>query len=164
MSHCELKWEMSDEINLTKPSHHKGLGGQMAKLPIPGSAATSTMEDEYASLKAAASAVQRIRLSAQRELELAKKMRTEAQRYQKEIETQARSEAQQLILRTRLTTQREIEELIRKASGDIQKILADIRAIRITTQEELSAQRKFTNTAKLTSLSLPLKEGHDELE
>ena len=101
-------------------------------------------------------AVQQIRLSAQRELTLARQMRTEAQKYQQETETKARSEAQQLILQARLATQKEIEELIRKASAEIQKVLADIRVIRITAQEELAAQKKFTDAARLCSLSLTL--------
>jgi phosphate uptake regulator len=57
-----------------------------------------------------------------------------------------------------MATQREIEELLRKASEEIQKMLADIRVIRITAQEELSAQRKFTDAAKLNSLSFSFKE------
>jgi hypothetical protein len=91
-------------------------------------------------------------------------MRADAQKYQRETETKARSEAQQLILRTRLSTQRETEELIRKASEEIQKVLADIRVIRITAQEELAAQRKFTDAAKLCSMSLALQGNHDKPE
>jgi hypothetical protein len=79
----------------------------------------------------------------------------------RETETRARSEAQQLILRSRLTTQKETEELIRKASAEIQKILADIRVIRITAQEELAAQKKFTDAARLSSMSLAL---HAQIE
>ena len=120
--------------------------------------AASSIQNERDRLRLAAAEIQKIRLSAQRELELAKQLRTEAQRYQQETETKARSQAQQLILRTRLSTQKEIEELIRKASAEIQKVLADIRVIRITAQEELAAQRKFTDAARLFSLSLALKE------
>ncbi|MFH1648020.1 MAG: hypothetical protein ABID71_10165 [Chloroflexota bacterium] len=130
----------------------------MDKLPTPGAASARPMKDEFSSLKEAAAAVQRIRLSAQRELAQVRKMRADAQRYQRETETRARSEAQQLILRARLTTQREIEELIRQASNEIQKVLADIRVIRITAQEELAAQRKFTDAARLSSLCLTLKD------
>jgi hypothetical protein len=74
----------------------------------------------------------------------------------------ARSEAQQLILRTRLSTQKEVEELIRKAGDEIQKVLADIRVIRITAQEELAAQRKFTDAAKIATLSLSLDKEQKE--
>jgi SepF-like predicted cell division protein (DUF552 family) len=124
------------------------------RLSTPGAVATRPIESELAKLREAAASVQQIRLRAQHELELAKQVRAEAQQYQQETETKARSEAQQLILRTRLSTQREIEELIRKASAEIQKVLADIRVIRITAQEELAAQRKFTDAARLFSLSL----------
>jgi SepF-like predicted cell division protein (DUF552 family) len=132
--------------------------GPTEKLSTPSPASTRSMGDELARLREAAASVQQIRLKAQRELEMAKQVRAEAQRYQQETETKARSEAQQLILRTRLSTQREIEELIRKASAEIQKVLADIRVIRITAQEELAAQRKFTSAARLFSLSLAPQE------
>lgn len=130
----------------------------MGKLSTPSPAAASSLQDDLAKLKAAAVAVQQVRLTAQRELELAKQIRAEAQRYQQETQTKARSQAQQLILRTRLETQKEIQELIRKANGEIQKILADMRVIRITAQEELAAQKKFTDAARLCSLSLSLQE------
>jgi len=136
----------------------------MEKLLAPGRAAPSTLGDELIKLRAVAAAVQKIRLSAQRELELAKQVRTEAQRYQQELETTARSQAQQLILRTRLATRKEIEGLIGKASAEIQKVLADIRVIRITAQEELGAQRKLTNASRLCSLTLALQEETEEPE
>ncbi len=74
----------------------------MGKPLTPSLKATRPIEDDFNRLKDAAAAIQQIRLSAQRELELARRMRAEAQRYQMETETRARSEAQQLILRTRL--------------------------------------------------------------
>ena len=91
-------------------------------------------------------------------------MRADVQRYQMETATKARSEAQQLVLKTRLSTQREIEEMVRKASEEIQKVLADIRIIRITAQEELAAQRKLTGAAKLSTMSLALKKDLDKPE
>ena len=143
----------------------------MERLLTSSSAATS-IKDELAQLRAAAVAVQQIRLSAQRELELAKKLRAEAQRYQQETETRARSQAQQLILRTRLATQKEVEEVIRKeieevvrkASTETHKMLADIRAIRITAQEELAAQKKYTDAARIYSLALTPQEETEEPE
>ena len=126
------------------------------KLQTPSQ--TSSMKNDYDSLKEAAQAVQRIRVSAQQELEMARKMRSDAHRYQRETETRARSEAQQLILQARLSSQREIEELIRKASDEIQKVLADIRVIRITAQEELAAQRKFTDAARISSMSFSIQD------
>ena len=118
----------------------------------------SPIRDDYSTLREAAFSVQRIKASAQQELEQIRRMRADAVRYQAETATRARSEANQLVLRTRLATQREVEELIRQASEEIQKMLADIRVIRITAQEELSAQRKFTDAAKLNSLSFSINE------
>lgn len=135
-----------------KPAPHAAPG------PAAMSAPASPLRDDYATLREAALSVERIRAAAQRELEQIRKMRADAVRYQQETATKARSEANQLVLHARLATQREIEELIRKASEEIQKMLADIRVIRITAQEELSAQRKFTDAAKLNSLSLSFKE------
>jgi SepF-like predicted cell division protein (DUF552 family) len=130
-----------------------------AKTPMrPLSPAASAIRDDYSSLKEAALTIQRIKASAQQERDQIRKMRADAIRYQQATATRARSEAHQLILHSRLETQREIEELIRQASEEIQKVLADIRVIRITAQEELAAQRKFTDAAKLTSMSLSIKE------
>jgi hypothetical protein len=100
----------------------------------------------------------RIRAIAQQELELIRRMRAEAIKYQQETAIRARSEAHQLVLHARLATQREIEDMIHQANEEIQKVLADIRVIRITAQEELAAQRKFTDAAKLNSMSLSMKE------
>lgn len=100
----------------------------------------------------------RIRAIAQQELELIRRMRAEAVKYQQETAMKARSEAHQLVLRTRLATQREVEDMIRQANEEIQKVLADIRVIRITAQEELAAQRKFTDAAKLNSMSRSMNE------
>jgi hypothetical protein len=114
------------------------------------------LSDDFTSLKEAAAVVQRIRMSVQNELEMARRLRVDAQRYQIETETKARSEAQQVILRARLSVQKQVEEMIRQASEEIQKLLADIRVIRITAQEELAAQRKFTDAARLSSMSLAI--------
>jgi hypothetical protein len=124
----------------------------------PAPIVRGNMGDDLDKLRLAAASIHRIRVGAQRELEMARKMRSEAQRYQQETATRARSEAHQLILRTRLETQKEIEELISNASAEIQKVLADIRVIRITAQEELAAQRKFTTAARLSSLALALQD------
>jgi hypothetical protein len=123
----------------------------------------SPIRDDYSTLREAAFSVQRIKASAQQELEQIRRMRADAARYQAETATKARSEANQLVLRTRLATQREVEELIRQAGEEIQKMLADIRVIRITAQEELSAQRKFTDAAKTNSLSFSMKEQFEKV-
>ena len=72
--------------------------------------------------------------------------------------------AEQVRLRTRLATQRETEELLRQASEEIQKVLADIRMIRIMAQEELAAQRKFTDAAKLRSMSFAMQSSAEKSE
>ena len=138
--------------------------GQVKRMAAPVSSAIGPMKDDFASLREAALAVKRIRVSAQQELEMTRKMRADAQRYQQETATKARSEAQQLILKARLASQREIEELIRQASDEIQKVLADIRVIRITAQEELATQRKFTDAAKLSTMSMAIKKDMEKPE
>jgi len=142
--------------------------------PATSSSTTSSIENERARLRFAAAEIHKIRLSAQRELETAKKMRVEAQRYQQDMEAKARSQVQQLLLRTRLATRqaiqqemeslisKDVEELIRPAIAEIQKMLADIRAIRITAQEELEAQKLITDAARINSLSFKLRENHGE--
>jgi hypothetical protein len=100
----------------------------------------------------------KIRTIAQQELNLIRRMKAEAVKYQQEIAIKARSDAHRLVLHARLATQREIEDMIRQANEEIQKILADIRVIRITAQEELAAQRKFTDAAKLNSMSASMKD------
>jgi hypothetical protein len=161
-----------------KNNGHKAQVSKPALLPAPGpSSVTRMMENraqapanpgisrnELSSLRDAASAVHQIKLNAQRELEQARKMRDDAQKYQKETATRARSEAQQLVLRTRLATQRETEELIRQSSEEIQKVLADIRMIRIMAQEELAAQRKFTDAARIRSMSMAIQDECEKAE
>jgi hypothetical protein len=94
----------------------------------------------------------------QRELGIARQIRTEAERYQRETETKARSQAQILILQARLATKKEIAELKRNIKEEIQRALTDIRMIRITAQEELGAQRKFTDAARIRALSLAVQQ------
>jgi hypothetical protein len=127
----------------------------------PPASSNGFSRDELSSLKEAARVIHQVKISAQHELELARKMRADALKYQQETAARARSEAQQLILKTRLLTQRETEELIRQASEEIQKVLADIRMIRIMAQEELAAQRKFTDSARIRSISLAIKDGYE---
>lgn len=103
-------------------------------------------------------ALQRILESAQEELSLIRKMKEEAVKYQQQLTNKARSEAHQLILNARLRTQREMDEIVRQANEEIQKVLADIRVLRITAQEELATQRRLTDIATLNSLSLSIKD------
>jgi hypothetical protein len=134
-----------------------GAGLTAKKNAFTAPAGAGLKKDELSTLKEAAATVHQIKNNALRELELARRMREDARRYQQETATKARSEAQQLVLKTRLATQRETEELVRQASEEIQKVLADIRMIRIMAQEELAAQRKFTDAARLHTMSLALR-------
>lgn len=148
----------------------------MGKLLAPGSAAAGSIAGELASVREAAVAVKQIRLRAQRELELARQMRVEAQRYQQEMETKARSQVQQLILRTRLAArgvvQKEISEVVHRdvegiahnAVTEIHKMLADIRTIRITAQEELATLKKLIDAGRIYSITSTLPEGITEPE
>jgi vacuolar-type H+-ATPase subunit H len=154
----------NQKVNVPSHSPHLSAGTPVKQNPAPHLPGASLSKEELTSLKDASAAVHQIKISAQRELELARKMRDDARRYQQETATRARSDAQQLILRTRLETQRETEELIRQASEEIQKVLADIRMIRIMAQEELAAQRKFTDAARLRSMSIEIQHGTEKPE
>jgi hypothetical protein len=164
-----MKKEAAYKSNFQKGKFGISAPRAVAGTPVKKNSGNSMTEaglrkDELISLKEAASTVHQIKLSAQRELELARKMRDDARRYQQETATRARSDAQQLILKTRLATQRETEELIRQASEEIQKVLADIRMIRIMAQEELAAQRKFTDAARLRTMSLAIQDESEKPE
>ncbi len=100
--------------------------------------------------------VRELRRAARQELEQARRLRADAEKYHRETAIRARSEAQQLMLKARLAVDKEIAALTKKATEEIQKILADIRVIRITAQEELAAQRKFTDAARLSSMSFDI--------
>jgi len=97
-----------------------------------------------------------MRKAARQELAHAKRLRADAEKYHRETAMRARSEAQQLMLKARLAVDKEIAAITRKATEEVQKVLADIRVIRITAQEELAAQRKFTDAARLATMSLDL--------
>jgi hypothetical protein len=101
---------------------------------------------------------QQLILDAQRELAIARRMRIEAQRYLRETKLKAKSEAQQLVLQARMTVHEEIEKLVDQANEEIRKALADFRVIRITAQEELAAQKKFVDAARLRYFTLSLQE------
>ena len=106
--------------------------------------------------------IRELRKAARQELEQARRLRADAEKYYRETALRARSEAQQLMLKARLAVDKEIAAITRKATEEIQKVLADIRIIRITAQEELAAQRKFTDAARLTTMSLDLSRAERE--
>ena len=131
-----------------------------SKIRIP--AANNHIDDELARLRIAGAEVQRIKLNAQRELNIARRMRAEAERYLKETETNARSQAQMLILKARMETRKELAELKRVTTEEIQKLLVDIRMVRIMAQEELEVQRKITDAARIRNLSISSKKKFEE--
>ena len=133
-----------------------------ARSTSPVKTATNSTRENPARSPANVINSQHMVLNAQRELEIARRMRMQAQRYLQETEMKARSEAQRLILQTRMTIRKEIEELVSQANEEIQKVLADIRIIRITAQEELAAQKKFTDAARLRSFTLSLQAEENE--
>lgn len=121
-------------------------------------APTNYIESELVRLRMAGTEVQRIRLSAQHELNLARQMRAEAERYLRETETKARSQAQMIILKARLETRKELAEVKRRTTEELQKVLIDIRMVRIMAQEELEVQRKITNAVRrIKNLSITSK-------
>jgi len=122
----------------------------------PAAVTNDCTGDELAKLSAVSDEVQKLRLGVQRELELVKQIRAEAERYRLEIGAKARSQSQLLMLQARLATRKELAELKRGVTEEIQKLLVDIRMLRIASQEELEAQRKFTNAARICALSYAL--------
>jgi len=146
-------------------------------------AVNNLIEEELASLRASGATVQRIRVGAQRELEFVKQTRAVAEQYQRETAKRVTSQAQLLILQARLTIrkeiaelkaksgeelQKEMAELMRKFSEELaqeiaefrhkageeqQKLLTDIRMIRTAAHEELQAQRRFVDAARINALS-----------
>ncbi|MDD5126748.1 MAG: hypothetical protein PHR43_01415 [Dehalococcoidales bacterium] len=150
---------MNSKINTTAKPALRVKSGMNPAIKAPKAAAGTPDR-----MTVTISEVEHIRRSAQRELELARRIRLEAEKYQQETETHARSQAQLLILQARLETQKEIAALKQKASEEIQKVLADIRMVRITAQEELETQRKFTNAARIHALSLEFSDMHSHAE
>ena len=131
---------------------------------LPAQSSIARVEDSLAKVTAVAAEVQRIRLMAQRELELAKRLRTEAEQYWKATQAKAHSQAQMLILSARLSTKKEIEEIKRKSIAEVQNILDEMRMLRVTAVEELEAQRKFTDAARICALYLPFQEEVEKKE
>jgi gas vesicle protein len=79
-----------------------------------------------------------------RELKLAKQLRIEAEKYQQETETRARSQAHMLLLRARLATRKEIiAEFKHKASEEIEKEIEQLkRRANEEMQKEIKAEFK----------------------
>ena len=148
----------SKKDNFTAYAHPDKSRVQREKLSSQFPLASNHAEDGLERLILARDEIKKIRLNIQKELGLTKQIRAKAERYQQKIEAKARSQAQMLILQARLATQKEIAELKRKTGEEIQKVLVDIRMIRITAQEELETQRNFTSAARIKALSFSFQE------
>ena len=146
-------------------------------------AVNNLIEEELASLRAAGAVVQRMQAGAQRELEQMKQTRFVTEQYQQETAKRITSQSQLLILKARLTIKKEMAELKAKLSEELQKemaelmrkfseelvqeiaefrrkadeeqkkLLNDIRMIRNAANEELQAQRRFVDAARINALS-----------
>jgi hypothetical protein len=112
--------------------------------------------------KDACAEIRRMRISAQRELQLARQARIEAERYLREIETSLRSQAQMIVLSARMATKKRIAEVSRETRQEMQKVLADRRLVKNTAQKELEAQQKFTNAARIKALSMMFPEKSEQ--
>ena len=135
-------------------NHNPGkTSGKNGKPTARTSVTKNHLGDELAKLRVALAELQRIQTEVRRELEMVKRIRVEAERCQQGIEAKAQSQAQMFLLQTRLATQKEIAGLKGTYGEQIQKMLADVRMIRITAQEELETQRKFTDAARIRALS-----------
>lgn len=135
-------------------NHNPGITpGKNGKPTAQVSVTRNHVSDELAKFRLALAELQRIQIEAKRELQLVKRIRIEAESCQQGIEAKARSQAQMLLLQTRLAIQKEIAGLKGTYGEQIQKVLADVRIIRITAQEELEVQRKFTDAIRIKALS-----------
>lgn len=113
--------------------------------------------DGFMGYSETAIALRQVLAKARNELKLIQQMKDDTARYQQRVAAQARSEAHQLVLNARIATHAEINAVVRKASEEIQQVLADIRVTRITAQEELNTMRRYTDAAKLNNLSLSIQ-------
>jgi hypothetical protein len=102
--------------------------------------------------------LKRIIASAREELELIREMKDETTRYRQNALKNDSHEVSRLALNARLAKHREIEEVIREACETIQRILADIRIMRIGIQEELVAQGESGEADKLNTVFTSIKE------
>ena len=126
-----------------------------------GDSILCSSQEEITRLRETRVEMQRLCLSAQRELEYLRQIRAVAERYQKETGVKARSQAHQIIFQARLTSQKEIKEIVelkRKTNDEIKQLLADFCTLRNAAMAVLEAQRKFVDAARIRSLSPELLE------
>ncbi|MDD5337842.1 MAG: hypothetical protein PHG35_00300 [Dehalococcoidales bacterium] len=108
--------------------------------------------------------LKRILACAQEELEFIREMKAEAIQYRQDALKKDDSEGRQLILNARLIKHREIEEVVRQAGEEIQKILADIRITRISLQDELIRESEIAEANRLNVIFDSIKEAFQKPE
>jgi len=121
--------------------------------PVPLPMRTSGAGGARNGLRAAHVEVEKQLIMVHRELEHVRRLRVEAEQYQKATVAKANREAQMLILNTRQAMKREIAALRQRVSAEVEQLVADIQTLRIAAEHELTAQRKFTDAAKIRAIS-----------
>jgi len=149
-----------DNADSILPSCPSGSSGQCAKPSAPVPVTANCVQDELTRIRAARAEAQKLCLSARYELEWAKQARAAAEQYREETEARARSQAQQILLQTRLITRREIAELKRRASNEMKQLLSDVQAhlFRDAALAKREAQRKYDAAARIRSLPSEFRE------
>lgn len=137
--------------------------GNNGKPTVRASVNKNHLGDELTKLRVTLADIQRMKTEARHELEMVKRIRVEVERCQQETEAKARSQAHMLILQARLATHKEIAKFKGTYGEQIQKILTDFRMIQITAQEDLEAQRRFTDAVKIRALSLACQEDTEQI-
>ena len=84
-------------------------------------------------------------------------LRTEADAYRDKVLAEAQQETQRVLDEARATTLQECSEIKRHVTYEVQCILAEVEAIRTAAQEELEAQKIYTETAILQSYARDIR-------
>ena len=87
------------------------------------------------------------------ELNQAKSARSEADAYREQVISETQRQAEEILHQARLSAEREGSEIRQKYSMEAQKILARAEMIKEAAQEELEAQRLYSQAANLGSES-----------
>ena len=84
--------------------------------------------------------------------------RAEAESYREKIVAEAHQELQRIRDEARSVAMDECAELKRHVAYEVEALLADIDAMKAAAQEELEAQRIYTDTARLDTMSRDVRE------
>ena len=88
-----------------------------------------------------------------RELERAEVARSEAGSYRERVMVDAQQQAQEILERARSEAQSECQQLKEQAWQEAQKVMARVEVMKSAAQEELEAQRIYTESARLKTES-----------